>query len=91
MNYVKTKIAEKLYGKRVVEKVRNHEISLMEGIEQQYPYIHHTLPEQNMTEQQKKNHLKKIQKLSNWLDNALPGSPIPVGLDSLLVIKKNTK
>ncbi|KAI8880131.1 hypothetical protein K501DRAFT_192058 [Backusella circina FSU 941] len=65
-------------------KVRQFGLSQMSLLEMHYPYLRHTLPEQAMTSEEAKEQLNKIEKLANWLDNAISGSPVPIGLDAVL-------
>ncbi|KAG0784561.1 hypothetical protein G6F57_005731 [Rhizopus arrhizus] len=84
MNYVKTKIAEKIHVPELVETVRVQSTRQLKVVEEKFPYVHQTLPKHNMTDKQKKKLLKKIERLAKWLDNAVPHSPIPLGVDSIL-------
>ena len=69
-----------------VESVRPHGTARMTRLERQFDYLRHTTPKKQMNDKQQKKLLKKIERYANWLDNAVPGSPIPLGIDSLLVI-----
>lgn len=89
MNYVKTKIAEKIHVPELVETVRVQSTRQLKVVEEKFPYVHQTLPKHQMTDKQKKKLLKKIERLAKWLDNAVPHSPIPLGVDSILVKKKD--
>ncbi|KAI8988136.1 hypothetical protein BDF20DRAFT_853977 [Mycotypha africana] len=84
MNYVKSKIAQKMRVPEIADTVRSQSASQFSKYSQRYPYMHQTLPSTTMTDRQRAKLLKKIKKLSMWLDNAVPHSPIPLGLDSLL-------
>ncbi|KAI8087655.1 uncharacterized protein B0P05DRAFT_531802 [Gilbertella persicaria] len=84
MNYVKGKIAENLHVPELVDTVRAHGTKYFYSYSKQYPYMRQTLPTNNMTDSKRKKLLKKIERISHWLDNAVPHSPIPLGLDSIL-------
>lgn len=90
MNYVKTKIAEKIHVPELVETVRVQSTRQLKVVEEKFPYVHQTLPKHKMTDKQKKKLLKKIERLAKWLDNAVPHSPIPLGVDSILVKRKRS-
>jgi hypothetical protein len=85
MEYIKTKLFG-ASGQQVMDKIRHFGISQLSVLEMHYPYLRHTLPEQPMTDQEAREQLNKIEKLANWLDNAIPGSPVPIGLDAILVM-----
>lgn len=89
MNYVKGKIAEKIHVPEIVEAIRVQGSRQLRSAERHYPYLHQTLPKRTMTDKQKKKLMKKIERLAKWLDNAVPHSPIPLGIDSLLVSSSN--
>lgn len=55
------------------------------SFEMQFEYLHYTTPRKSMSEGKREKLLNKIRRLANWLDNAIPNSPIPLGIDSLLV------
>ncbi|KAL0096429.1 integral peroxisomal membrane peroxin-domain-containing protein [Phycomyces blakesleeanus] len=54
------------------------------SIEKRYPYLHYTTPHKTLNDKQEKKKLAKVKQIANWLDNAVPGSPVPLGIDSLL-------
>jgi hypothetical protein len=85
MNYAKGKIAESLHIPEIVESVRVNSTKQFKKAEKSYPYLNQTLPTSKMTDKQRTKLLKKIHRISNWLDNAVPHSPIPLGVDSILV------
>jgi hypothetical protein len=85
MNYAKGKIAESLHVPELVETVRVNGTKQVKKAEKSYPYLHQTLPTSRMTDTQRTKLLKKIKRLAEWLDNAVPHSPIPLGIDSILV------
>ncbi|KAI9494070.1 hypothetical protein BDB00DRAFT_345037 [Zychaea mexicana] len=66
------------------ERVRPKGTAQMTSLERQFDYLRHTTPKKQMNDKQRVKLIKKIERLANWLDNAVPGSPIPLGLDSLL-------
>lgn len=85
MNYFKGKIAENLHVPELVEVVRVNSTKQFTKYGKRVPYLNQTLPTPRMTDKQKTKLLKKIERLAHWLDNAVPHSPIPLGIDSLLV------
>lgn len=85
MNYAKGKIAENLHVPEIVESVRSTGTKQLTQFEKRFPYLRQTFPTTRMTDKQKNKLLKRIEKIANWLDNAVPGSPVPFGLDSILV------
>lgn len=85
MNYVKGKVAENLHVPEIVETVRVTGSRQLTQFEKRFPYFNQTLPITRTTDKQRTKQLKKIKRLSNWLDNAVPHSPIPLGVDSVLV------
>lgn len=93
MNYAKGKIAESLHVPEFVETVRLNGTKQFKKAEKSYPYLHQTLPSSKMTDKQRTKLLKKIKRWAEWLDNAVPYSPIPLGIDSILVssCKKSIK
>ncbi|KAL1930826.1 hypothetical protein VTP01DRAFT_10988 [Rhizomucor pusillus] len=54
------------------------------SLEMQFEYLHYTTPRKTMSEMKREKLLNKIGRLAHWLDNAVPSSPIPLGLDSVL-------
>lgn len=89
MNYVKGKIAENLHVPEIVETVRVTGTRQLTQFEKRFPYLNQTLPTTRTTDKQRIKQMKKIKRLANWLDNAVPHSPIPLGVDSILVSKNN--
>lgn len=67
------------------ERYRPRGTAQLTSFERQFPYLLHTTPKKNMTDKQRKKLQRKIERIAYWLDNAVPGSPIPFGIDSLLV------
>lgn len=84
MNYLKGKIAEKAHIPQVVETVRVQGSSQFRKYTANVPYLNQTLPTAKMTDRKRTKLLKKIHRIALWLDNAVPHSPIPLGLDSIL-------
>ncbi|KAI9484036.1 MAG: hypothetical protein EXX96DRAFT_616990 [Benjaminiella poitrasii] len=84
MNYAKGKIAEKLHVPQIVETVRVQGSAQLVSYSKRIPYLNQTLPSHPMTDRKRTKLLKKIRRLSQWLDNAVPYSPIPLGIDSIL-------
>ncbi|CAO3614084.1 unnamed protein product [Mucor hiemalis] len=84
MNYVKGKIAENLHVPELVETVRVNGTKQFTKYSKTFPYLNQTLPTPRMTDKQRNKLLKKIERLAKWLDNAVPHSPIPLGVDSIL-------
>ncbi|GAA5807881.1 hypothetical protein MFLAVUS_001261 [Mucor flavus] len=84
MNYVKGKIAENLHVPEIVETVRVTGTRQLTQFEKRFPYLNQTLPTTRTTDKQRIKQMKKIKRLANWLDNAVPHSPIPLGVDSIL-------
>ncbi|CEP17119.1 hypothetical protein [Parasitella parasitica] len=84
MNYLKGKIAEKVHIPEVVETVRVEGSSQFRKYTAKVPYLNQTLPTSKMTDRQRTKLIKKIRRIAMWLDNALPHSPIPLGIDSIL-------
>ncbi|KAJ8653910.1 hypothetical protein O0I10_010478 [Lichtheimia ornata] len=66
------------------ERYRPRGTAQLTSIERQFPYLLHTTPKKTMNEKQRKKLQKKIERIAYWLDNAVPGSPIPLGIDSIL-------
>lgn len=58
------------------------------SLEMQFEYLHYTTPRKTMSEMKREKLLNKIGRLAHWLDNAVPSSPIPLGLDSVLVSRR---
>ncbi|KAI8386831.1 hypothetical protein BD560DRAFT_382925 [Blakeslea trispora] len=84
MNYFKGKAAEQLHIPEVVDTARVYGTRHLHSYSQQFPYMRQTLPTNNMTDRQRRKLLKKIERIAHWLDNAVPYSPIPLGIDSVL-------
>lgn len=78
-------IYKRLHIPEKAEKWRPKGSAQMTSFEGNFGYLQHTTPRKAMTEGQGKKLLRKIERIANWLDNAVPGSPIAFGLDSLLV------
>jgi hypothetical protein len=85
MNYVKGKMAEKLHVPELVDTVRVHGTNQLISCSKQYPYLHQTLPASRMSDRKRRKLLNKIRRIAQWLDSAVPSSPIPLGIDSILV------
>lgn len=67
------------------ERYRPRGTAQLTSFERQFPYLLHTTPKKTMNEKQRKKLQRKIERIAYWLDNAVPGSPIPLGIDSILV------
>ena len=67
------------------ERVRPRGTAKMTSFERNFDYLRHTTPKKPMNDKERAKLLHKVERLAMWLDNAVPGSPIPLGLDSLLV------
>lgn len=96
MNYVKEKIGKGLYVPQMAEKARQIGVQQVEQAEKQFPYLDRHLPSHEMSTDEKEKRLKKIEDISNGLDNIFPWSPIPIGIGSVLVnilflVKKKKK
>lgn len=74
---------------QLAEKAREKGIEQLNILEKKYSYFDQTLPPRRMTENQRKKLMKKISRIANSLDNAIPYSPIPIGIDTILVIVSN--
>jgi hypothetical protein len=85
MNYVKGKVAENLHVPELVETVRVRGTDQLTSYSKRYPYLHQTLPASNMSDRKRRKLLNKIRRIAQWLDSAVPSSPIPLGIDSILV------
>ncbi|KAI8393438.1 integral peroxisomal membrane peroxin-domain-containing protein [Radiomyces spectabilis] len=79
-----TYIFNKLQVPQHVEKMRPKGSARQTAIERRYPYLQRVTKRKSMSEKKQKALLAKIGRIAGWLDNAVPGSPIPLGLDSLL-------
>ncbi|KAI9312753.1 integral peroxisomal membrane peroxin-domain-containing protein [Dichotomocladium elegans] len=77
-------IYNKLKIPQHAEKYRPRGKAQLTNYERRYPYLLQTTPKKSMTDKKRKKLLHKIEKIANWLDNAVPHSPIPLGVDSLL-------
>ncbi|KAI7878829.1 hypothetical protein K492DRAFT_196498 [Lichtheimia hyalospora FSU 10163] len=60
------------------ERYRPRGTAQLTSFERQFPYLLHTTPKKNMTDKQRKKLQHKIERIAYWLDNAVPGSPIPL-------------
>ncbi|KAI9024318.1 hypothetical protein CLU79DRAFT_746566 [Phycomyces nitens] len=67
-----------------VEQIRLKGSAKITAIEISYPYLHYTTPHQPLSKEQKTRKLKNVKQIATWLDNAVPGSPVPLGLDPFL-------
>lgn len=85
MNYIKKKIAVGLHVPQLAEKAREKGIEQLNILEKKHSYFDQTLPPRRMTENERKKRMKKISRIANSLDNAIPHSPIPIGIDTILV------
>ncbi|KAI8357288.1 integral peroxisomal membrane peroxin-domain-containing protein [Blakeslea trispora] len=77
-------VEHRMHVPEVADKVRTKGKEQIRSMQHNYPYLDNTLPAYYTSEEDKKTHLKRIHRLSKWLDNAVPHSPIPLGVDSLL-------
>lgn len=87
MNYIKEKIGKGLYVPQMAEKARQIGVQQVDHVEKQFPYLDQTLPSHEMTIDEKEKRLKKIENISNGLDNIFPWCPIPIGIGSVLVMR----
>lgn len=85
MNYIKEKIAKNLHVPEMVDVVRVKGTEQMSSYTKSKPYMCQTLPASELSDRKRNKLLSKIRRIAQYLDNALPHSPIPLGLDSLLV------
>ena len=53
--------------------------------EENFPFLDRRTPAKSMTVPEAQKLLKKVRTVANWLDNAVPYSPIPIGLDTFVV------
>ncbi|KAI8645585.1 integral peroxisomal membrane peroxin-domain-containing protein [Parasitella parasitica] len=84
MEYVEKKIAIGLHVPQLAEKVRKQGIKHLSSLEKKHPYLDQSVPPKRMTENQRKKLLEKVSRIANGLDNAIPYSPIPIGVDTVL-------
>ncbi|KAI8985449.1 integral peroxisomal membrane peroxin-domain-containing protein [Pilobolus umbonatus] len=77
-------IAQQAHVPEVIEYARSQGDKQFLKVESNYPYLQQRLPAQQRTDKEKKKLVKKVERLAKYLDAAIPHSPIPVGLDSLL-------
>ncbi|ORZ01548.1 hypothetical protein BCR43DRAFT_522381 [Syncephalastrum racemosum] len=80
----KRMILKRLHLQEKAESIRPRGTARQTSIEKRYAYLQNTTPKKQMSEKQRTKLLHRIEKIANWLDNAVPHSPIPLGLDSLL-------
>jgi hypothetical protein len=64
-----------------IPRVQKHKTEF----ENHFPFLDRRTPAHSMTVPEAQRHLKKIRTVANWLDNAVPYSPIPIGLDTFVV------
>lgn len=64
-----------------IPRVQKHKTEF----ENNFPFLDRRTPAQSMSVTDAQRHLKKIRTVANWLDNAVPYSPIPIGLDTFVV------
>lgn len=81
----KRMILKRLHLQEKAESMRPRGSARQTSIEKRYAYLQNTTPKKQMSEKKRTKLLHRIEKIANWLDNAVPHSPIPLGLDSLLV------
>ncbi|KAL0091400.1 hypothetical protein J3Q64DRAFT_1709234 [Phycomyces blakesleeanus] len=67
-----------------MEQIRLKGTAKITSIEIRYPYLHYTTPHKPLSTEQKTKKLGNIKQIAHWLDSAVPGSPIPLGLDPFL-------
>ncbi|KAI7866291.1 hypothetical protein BDF14DRAFT_1816267 [Spinellus fusiger] len=67
---------------RQSEKLRFKGNAKITSVEKRYLYLQQTTPHTPLKNKDKE--LERIKKMAQWLDHAVPGSPVPLGLDSLL-------
>lgn len=85
MNYVKRKVAENLHVPELVDTVRIRGTDQLTSYSKQFPYLKQTFPATRMSDRKRKKRLNRIGRIAGWLDSAVPSSPIPLGIDSILV------
>ncbi|CEP14776.1 hypothetical protein [Parasitella parasitica] len=73
-----------LHVPELAEKARRQGIKQLDTLEKKHPYLDQSLPPRRMTENQRKKLLRKVNRIANSLDNAIPYSPIPIGIDTVL-------
>lgn len=64
-----------------IPRVQKHKTEF----EKNFPFLDRRTPAQAMSVTEAQRHLKKVRTVANWLDNAVPYSPIPIGLDTFVV------
>ncbi|KAG2171925.1 hypothetical protein INT43_001401 [Umbelopsis isabellina] len=63
-----------------IPRVQKHKTEF----ENNFPFLDRRTPAHSMSVTEAQRHLKKIRTVANWLDNAVPYSPIPIGLDTFV-------
>lgn len=66
-----------------IPRVQKHKTEF----EENFPFLERRTPAHSMTVPEAQKLLKKVHTVANWLDNAVPFSPIPIGLDTIAVSK----
>jgi hypothetical protein len=64
-----------------IPRVQKHKTQF----EENFPFLDRRTPAKSMTVPEAQKLLKKVRTVANWLDNAVPYSPIPIGLDTFVV------
>lgn len=64
-----------------IPRVQKHKTEF----EENFPFLERRTPAKSMTVPEAQKLLKKVHTVANWLDNAVPFSPIPIGLDTIAV------
>ncbi|KAI9284196.1 hypothetical protein BC943DRAFT_326538 [Umbelopsis sp. AD052] len=62
-----------------IPRVQKHKTEF----EENFPFLDRRTPAQSMSVTEAQKLLKKVHTVANWLDNAVPFSPIPIGLDTI--------
>ncbi|GAB5589912.1 hypothetical protein Unana1_04812 [Umbelopsis nana] len=63
-----------------IPRVQKHKTKF----EENFPFLDRRTPAKSMSVPEAQRLLKKVRTIANWLDNAVPYSPIPIGLDTFV-------